>query len=197
MAVQIQLRRDTAANWTANDPTLAEGELGIETDTKQYKIGDGVTAWTALDYSLVDWTISQVPAVIHADNYTDTTYSAGDFSHNSLADLNDGDNYEHLTAAQVAALHTQGTDAGLDTGGANEVTAAQAKTAYTHSQDNTQAHTDYLLNSEADTGVGLVLTGDNSDADTQYTAQVLYNTDAEPPAASGFPVGTIYIQYTA
>ncbi len=51
MAVQIQLRRDTAANWTTNDPTLAAGEFAIETDTDKYKIGDGSTAWTSLSYS--------------------------------------------------------------------------------------------------------------------------------------------------
>lgn len=50
MAVQIQFRRDTAANWTSANPTLAVGELGWETDTKQFKVGDGVTAWTALAY---------------------------------------------------------------------------------------------------------------------------------------------------
>ena len=51
MAVQIQLRRDTASNWTTNNPTLAEGEFAIETDTDKYKIGDGSTAWTSLGYS--------------------------------------------------------------------------------------------------------------------------------------------------
>ena len=51
MAVIIQLRRDTAANWTSNNPTLAAGELAIETDTDFYKIGDGSTAWTSLAYS--------------------------------------------------------------------------------------------------------------------------------------------------
>ena len=51
MAVIIQLRRDTAANWTSNNPTLAAGELAIETDTDFYKIGDGSTAWTSLGYS--------------------------------------------------------------------------------------------------------------------------------------------------
>lgn len=50
MPVQIQLRRDTAADWTSVDPTLAEGELGIETDTDKVKIGDGATAWTSLPY---------------------------------------------------------------------------------------------------------------------------------------------------
>jgi len=51
MAVVIQLRRDTAANWTSSNPTLAQGEMGVETDTAKYKIGDGTTAWTSLAYS--------------------------------------------------------------------------------------------------------------------------------------------------
>ena len=51
MAVQIQIRRGTAAAWTAADPTLAAGEFAIETDTDKYKIGDGSTAWTSLGYS--------------------------------------------------------------------------------------------------------------------------------------------------
>jgi hypothetical protein len=51
MAVQIQLRRGTAAQWTSANPILAQGEMGIETDTSKYKIGNGSTAWSSLDYS--------------------------------------------------------------------------------------------------------------------------------------------------
>ena len=50
MADIIQIRRDTAANWTSADPTLAQGETGYETDTGKLKIGDGSTAWTSLAY---------------------------------------------------------------------------------------------------------------------------------------------------
>jgi len=50
VAYQIQWRRDSAADWTAADPILAEGEAGYETDTGKLKVGDGVTAWTALSY---------------------------------------------------------------------------------------------------------------------------------------------------
>jgi len=46
MAVRIQLRRDTAANWVSADPVLRAGEIGIETDTLKFKIGTGAT-WTA------------------------------------------------------------------------------------------------------------------------------------------------------
>jgi hypothetical protein len=45
MAVKIQLRRGTAAQWTAANPILYEGEFGFETDTRRYKIGNGVHAW--------------------------------------------------------------------------------------------------------------------------------------------------------
>jgi Major tropism determinant N-terminal domain/Collagen triple helix repeat (20 copies) len=50
MPFRLQQRRDTAANWTSNNPTLAAGEIGIETNTSRLKIGDGTTAWTALAY---------------------------------------------------------------------------------------------------------------------------------------------------
>ena len=50
MAVKIQLRRDTAANWTSANPTLSSGEPGYETDTGAMKIGDGSTAWNSLAY---------------------------------------------------------------------------------------------------------------------------------------------------
>jgi hypothetical protein len=51
MTSRLQNRRDTAANWTSNNPTLAAGELGLETDTTKYKIGDGTTAWNSLAYA--------------------------------------------------------------------------------------------------------------------------------------------------
>ena len=50
MPALIQFRRDTASNWTSNNPTLADGEFAIESDTTKYKIGDGSTAWTSLAY---------------------------------------------------------------------------------------------------------------------------------------------------
>lgn len=52
MAVQtkLQVRRDTAANWTTANSTLASGEVGFETDTLKFKIGNGSTAWASLAY---------------------------------------------------------------------------------------------------------------------------------------------------
>ncbi len=109
-----------------------------------------------------------------------------------------------LTATTVGVNSSDGTNATLgeaDTTNAgilgsdkwDEIVAATA-----HVADNTQAHSDYLLNSGQDVAVGpLTTTADNSTADTEYIPNVLYNTDATPPTASTVPIGTIYVQYTA
>lgn len=47
----IKLRRGTAAEWTAANPILAAGEMGIETDTRKFKFGDGTTHWNTLAYA--------------------------------------------------------------------------------------------------------------------------------------------------
>jgi hypothetical protein len=52
MPIQFQFRRDTAAIWYNNNPLLASGEMGIETDTRYIKIGDGISLWRALPYAL-------------------------------------------------------------------------------------------------------------------------------------------------
>ena len=48
--VQMAQRKDTAANWTAANPILLSGEIGYETDSKKFKIGDGSSNWNTLAY---------------------------------------------------------------------------------------------------------------------------------------------------
>ena len=50
MANRIQLRRGGAQEWANENPTLAQGEIGIELDTNRFKIGDGVRGWNTLPY---------------------------------------------------------------------------------------------------------------------------------------------------
>ena len=50
MATRMQQRRGTAAQWTAANPILAAGEIGFETDTNKFKMGNGSSTWTALQY---------------------------------------------------------------------------------------------------------------------------------------------------
>lgn len=56
MSTKIQLRRDTAQNWTTVNPTLSEGEVGIVIDTSpiKFKIGDGNTKWNSLGFNSSD-----------------------------------------------------------------------------------------------------------------------------------------------
>ena len=46
----MQQRQGTADQWLTADPVLGAGEIGFETDTNSFKIGDGVNSWTSLDY---------------------------------------------------------------------------------------------------------------------------------------------------
>jgi len=63
MAVQIQFRRDTTANWASANPVLAAGEMGINTSTNQFKIGDGTTAWNSLAYAALSGTVADLDDV--------------------------------------------------------------------------------------------------------------------------------------
>jgi hypothetical protein len=50
MATRMLQRRGTASQWTSANTVLAAGEFGVETDTGQFKIGDGTTGWNSLAY---------------------------------------------------------------------------------------------------------------------------------------------------
>ena len=98
MPVQIQFRRDTAAAWTAANPTLAAGELGLETDTSYYKIGNGSTAWTSLAYG----TIAGVPAnnSITSAMIVNGTIVAGDIASDAVTTAKILDS--NVTTAKIA-----------------------------------------------------------------------------------------------
>jgi hypothetical protein len=89
MSVQIQLRRGTAAEWTTANTLLALGEIGYETDTKNVKIGDGVTVWNLLSYSGLGVSTNSPDAfLLNRANHTGTQLSV------TVSDFN--------TAAQTA-----------------------------------------------------------------------------------------------
>lgn len=58
MSNRIQFRRDTSERWASINPILLEGELGMETDTRFTKIGDGVKRWNDLKYAIFGNNIS-------------------------------------------------------------------------------------------------------------------------------------------
>ena len=97
MPAIIQFRRDTASNWTTNNPTLASGEMGVETDTDYYKIGDGSTVWTGLGYSSLP---STAIASTLVDAKGDLLAASAD---NTVARLAVGSNTYVLTADSSTA----------------------------------------------------------------------------------------------
>ena len=65
----IKLRRGTAAEWTTANPILAAGEMGIETDTRKFKFGDGTTPWNTLAYASAEGGGGTGDVTAAGDNY--------------------------------------------------------------------------------------------------------------------------------
>ena len=116
MSVRLQFRRGTASQWTNADPTLFAGEVGIETDTRLIKIGDGSTAWTSLVYA----TVSPVSLVEQAQDAVNTALVAGTGLDKTY---NDGDNTITIDIDSTVATKTYADTA-----------------VSTHSSDTTDVH---------------------------------------------------------
>lgn len=48
---RFRVRRRTAASWASLNEVLLDSEIGLETDTRKFKIGDGSTAWNSMNYA--------------------------------------------------------------------------------------------------------------------------------------------------
>jgi hypothetical protein len=88
MATRIQLRRDTSANWYSTNPVLSLGEPGVEIDTHNMKVGDGVTAWTNLAYTAKDGGLTHV--FVSVDDYYSQTPRISEDGVNWTAEVNTG-----------------------------------------------------------------------------------------------------------
>jgi len=126
MTTRMQQRRGTAAQWTAGNPILASGEIGFETDTAKFKIGNGSTAWNSLVHyasateiaALIDGapamldTLNELSAAIGDDPafFTNIEASIADNvdSHNALTNVHGIANTALLaTLANVATAKTE------------------------------------------------------------------------------------------
>ena len=104
----------TAAKWTAANPLLQRGELGVETDTRKFKVGDGITYWNDLEY---------------AKAYSDWGNIAGDIT--DQADLVDFVNAAVAAEANIRAQADQQLQTNI-----NNVAADLS----THEQDTNNPH---------------------------------------------------------
>ena len=121
----MKQRYDTAANWTAQNPTLLAGEFGIESDTKRWKVGDGSTAWTSLLYSnggtypIVNADIAAAAAIV--DTKLATIATAGKVS-NSATTAASANTASAIVARDASGNFTAGTITAALIGNASTVT---------------------------------------------------------------------------
>jgi len=99
MAIRIQLRRDTAANWTSANPVLRAGEFGVETDTLKVKVGNGTSTWTQIS-SYLNITPAQLATTVTAVNaYTDAAVaSLGNTASTTYVPLSDVGNIDGVAS---------------------------------------------------------------------------------------------------
>ena len=143
MATRMQQRRGTAAQWTAANPTLAAGEIGFETDTSKFKMGNGSSAWTALTYfanaaelaAILDSapgaldTLNELAAAMGDDPAFFTTVATNLTNHQS----------DTTSIHGIADMTALATTTNVSTAVATEVSNRDTAIA-THSNDTTSIH---------------------------------------------------------
>ena len=154
----MQQRRGTAAQWTAANPVLAAGEIGFETDTSKFKMGNGSSAWSALTYfanaaelaAIIDGapdllnTLNELAAAVGDDPTFFTSVATNLSSHEADTTSVHGIANTALLAT-TAGVATAATNAATDaTTKANAAQAAAETTASTalstHNSDTTDVH---------------------------------------------------------
>jgi len=115
MANRIQLRRGGAQEWANANPTLAQGELGIELDTGRFKIGDGVTAWNSLRYERpIESTSNTANTLVQRD--ADGNFSAGTITSTLIGNASTA---SRLASTRQIQLAQDLTGSGLFDGSSN------------------------------------------------------------------------------
>jgi hypothetical protein len=130
MTTRIQLRRDSASNWAANNPILLSGELGIESDTNRFKIGTGVrwNATTSYGFSVglpngvasLDST-GKIPTSQMPDQVSVSQEVANALAAISTSNIPEGGNQYFTNARAISALAS--TIASALTTAANDATS--------------------------------------------------------------------------
>jgi|APGre2960657423_1045063.scaffolds.fasta_scaffold00092_6 hypothetical protein len=192
MALKIQLRRDIAANWTANNPLLLNGEIGIETDTLKFKVGNGSQRWNAIEFyalkpgspngvATLDSSgkvpLSQIPAFNSIQDLESAITSA--FNSKTTTNIAEGTNLYFTPARAIAA----GQTAFDPIGSANQAVVTAATNTATKINDliNSAPGT---LNTLSELAAAL---GNSPDTITNLTASVGLKAPLASPALTGVP----------
>jgi|LakMenE18May11ns_1017448.scaffolds.fasta_scaffold9943283_2 hypothetical protein len=170
MATRMQQRRGTAAQWTAANPVLAAGEIGFETDTNKFKMGNGSSAWSALQYfanaaelaAIVDGapdllnTLNELAGAINGDPQFFATVGQNLTNH-----INDSTMIHGIADTAALALKSD----------VNAAASDAASALSTHASDTT------LVHGIADTSVLATLTDVQGAADDAASALSTHASD--------------------
>ena len=146
----IQHKRGTSTNWTASDPILAVGEIGYETDTGKFKIGDGTSVWSALSYFEVasgagSGTVTSITAGTGLSGGTITTSGTIALSHLGIESLTDPNADRILfwdDSASSAQWLTLGTNLSIS---GTTINATDTNTTYTAGTGLTLSGTEFSV----------------------------------------------------
>lgn len=108
MATRMQQRKGTAAQWTSANPILNAGEIGWESDTNQFKIGDGTNHWDDLPYFLDETSLST-----QLGDYIETSQLG---VANGVATLNSSGKLESSQVPNIDELAQDAVDSALVAG---------------------------------------------------------------------------------
>jgi hypothetical protein len=169
----IQMKRATALRWSTVNPVLASAEVGVETDTLKFKIGDGVKTWNTLPYfgGLLPVVAEKIAeALEEAKDYTDTLAVSGVHYKGEVANI----------AALDAIVDPEVGDEYLVNGDADghTVFAIWDGAEWDYIEINLS---DYYTRTEVDTALAL-----KADASTVNTALALKEDKANKGVANGY-----------
>jgi hypothetical protein len=155
---QIKLRYDTSANWSSNNPTLASGEVGVQTDG-DFKIGDGTSDWGSLNMAGGPVALSGKETAFSKNTAFNKNFgsSAGTVCQGNDSRLSDArtpvshDNTYHSTAYEAAFSKNTAFNKNFGTGGTdvcvgNDSRLSDARTPASH--DNTYHITNYAADAD-------------------------------------------------
>jgi len=194
MATQIQLRNDSAVNWTQYNPVMAIGEVGIDTTNNQFRIGDGTSTWSALtpiglvDGDFGDITVSGGGTVFTIDNdaIDAAKIATGAVTGTELEDLNP-DPSGSYTAADITVDANGRVTAASNGGVSLPAVTIDADAGSTFDLNTTQSLTVQGTTPISTTvnSTGLVtVVHDNPSVGTAYSNVASINVDAKGHVSS-------------
>lgn len=209
MAVRIQFRRGTAAEWTSANPTLVAGELGYETDTTKFKIGDGSTVWASLGYGGV----SQADINNAVANVIDLAPGALDTLNELAASIGDDADFANTVANNLADAVSYHNDETTNVHGIADTslleTTAGAQSKANAAQSNAQSYADTAIANLVDSAPGTLDTlnelanalGDDANFSTTITNnlanKISFETDSLSNLITTNAVTTANVAYIA